>query len=591
MVTKKIQTTSTRVVKFLFNLWRIAPVLTGAMVFVQIFFAILTTTIAPLFVSRLLTQVSNGTASLQNSIGILIGYAVILIFGEVIAIRITIILAYFAESRMQAKVADSVLEHLSKRSTGYHANNMSGGMVSNATKLNSSIERFWDMLVFSAVGILTTIVGVCIALGFIFWQYAVVLAILSLVIIFVMIKLQSSVAPKSKLVAERSSASTAFFADVISNISTVKAFGNEEQELSKYRERIKAWRTATISEMKSVLIITGSFGAMMSLMNIFAFTAAILATQYHIANIGTIYLVISYTLNVVGQLWGVSGLTRGYLRIIGDAAPMIQTLDEPYELVDIENAKKLKVTEGAVLFDHVTFSHDAEEDALFKDFNLAIKPGGQVGLVGRSGSGKTTLTRLLLRFSDLDDGHIYIDGQDIAELEQADLRRNIAYVPQEPALFHRTIAENIAYGKLDATDKEIEDAAKKANAYEFIKKLPLGMQTLVGERGVKLSGGQRQRIAIARAILKDAPILLLDEATSALDSESEQLIQDALGKLMKNRTSIVIAHRLSTIAGLDRIIVLDNGTIVEDGSHRQLLNKKGTYAKLWSHQSGGFIEE
>lgn len=591
MAGKKTENTSTHVVKFLFNLWKISPVLTGAMIFIQVVFAILTTTIAPLFVSRLLTQVSNGTASLQNSLGILIGYAVILIAGEVIAIRLTIIFAYFAESRMQATIADKVLEHLTKRSTGYHANNMSGGMVSNANKLNSSIERFWDMLVFSAVSIVTTIVGVCVALGFIFWQYATVLSALSIIIIVVMIKLQTSVAPKSKLVAERSSASTAFFADVISNISTVKAFGNEQQELDQYKDRIQSWRSATISEMKSVLIITGSFGAMMTIMNIFAFTAAILATQYHIAHIGTIYLVISYTLNVVAQLWGVSGLTRGYLRIIGDASPMIQTLDEPYELVDIEDAKKLTVKDGAVTFNHVTFTHDPDEEALFKDFNLSIKPGEQIGLVGRSGSGKTTLTRLLLRFSDIDDGSIAIDGQDISTLEQSDLRRHIAYVPQEPALFHRSIAENIAYGKLDATDKEIEEAAKKANAYEFIQKLPQGMQTLVGERGVKLSGGQRQRIAIARAILKNAPILLLDEATSALDSESEHLIQGALAKLMKNRTSIVIAHRLSTIAGLDRIIVLNDGKIVEQGTHKVLTQSKGTYAKLWAHQSGGFIEE
>lgn len=591
MAEKKTENTSTHVVKFLFNLWRISPVLTFTMIFVQVIFAVLTTTIAPLFVSRLLTQVSEGTATIQNSLGILIGYAIILIVGEVIAIRITIILAYVVESRMQAKSADAVLEHLTKRSTGYHANNMSGGMVSNANKLNSSIERFWDMLTFSAVGILTTIVGVCIALSFIFWQYALVLAVLSVVIIFIMIKLQSSVAPKSKLVAERSSASTAFFADIISNISTVKAFGNETQELDEYKKKIQSWRSATMSEMKSVLIITGSFGAMMTIMNIFAFTAAILATQYHIANIGTIYLVISYTLNVVGQLWGVSGLTRGYLRIIGDAAPMIQTIGEPYELVDTPDAKKLAIKDGSVKFDHVTFTHDSDEEALFKDFNLEIKPGEQIGLVGRSGSGKTTLTRLLLRFSDLDGGSITIDGQDISKLEQADLRRHIAYVPQEPALFHRSIAENIAYGKLDATPAEIEAAAKKANAYEFIQKLPQGMETLVGERGVKLSGGQRQRIAIARAILKNAPILLLDEATSALDSESESLIQEALAKLMKGRTSIVIAHRLSTIAGLDRIIVLNDGAIVEQGTHKELSHSTGIYAKLWSKQSGGFIEE
>jgi ATP-binding cassette subfamily B protein len=212
-------------------------------------------------------------------------------------------------------------------------------------------------------------------------------------------------------------------------------------------------------------------------------------------------------------------------------------------------------------------------------------------VVGHSGSGKTTLTRLLLRFSDIESGAIMIDGQDIGNVTQKSLRESIAYVPQEPMLFHRSLRENIAYGKPNATMKEITAAAEKANALEFIKKLPDGFETTVGERGVKLSGGQRQRIAIARAILKDAPILVLDEATSALDSDSEKLIQDALSKLMKGRTSIVVAHRLSTIAKLDRIIVLEDGQIAEQGSHDELLKQKGTYAKLWAHQSGGFIEE
>jgi ATP-binding cassette subfamily B protein len=239
----------------------------------------------------------------------------------------------------------------------------------------------------------------------------------------------------------------------------------------------------------------------------------------------------------------------------------------------------------------VTFAHDGSKENLFDNFSLHVKPGERIGLVGHSGSGKTTLSRLLLRFSDIKSGEILIDDQNIAEVTQESLRRSIAYVPQEPMLFHRSLRENIAYGKINASDEDILKAARQANAIEFIEKLPEGLDTMVGERGVKLSGGQRQRIAIARAILKDAPILLLDEATSALDSESEKLIQDALEKLMKGRTSIVIAHRLSTIAKLDRIIVLDNGTISEQGSHAHLLEQKGTYSKLWSHQSGGFIEE
>ena len=231
------------------------------------------------------------------------------------------------------------------------------------------------------------------------------------------------------------------------------------------------------------------------------------------------------------------------------------------------------------------------ESKLFENLNLTIPAGQNVGIVGPSGGGKTTITKLLLRFMDIRSGAIKIDGINIAEVTQTSLRDAITYVPQEPLLFHRSIKENIAYGKPSATMKEITTAAKKAHAHDFIEKLPQGYDTLVGERGIKLSGGQRQRVALARAILKDAPIIVLDEATSALDSESERLIQEALFSLMEGRTTIVIAHRLSTIKHLDRILVLKDGKIIEDGNHVDLIKKKnGTYAKLWSHQSGGFIE-
>jgi ATP-binding cassette subfamily B protein len=270
---------------------------------------------------------------------------------------------------------------------------------------------------------------------------------------------------------------------------------------------------------------------------------------------------------------------------------MVQILSIEPEVKDPSKPEKSRIKKGQLQFDDVKFQHEGSDEAIFDGFSLEIMAGEKVGLVGHSGSGKTTFTRLLLRLSDIDDGQILIDGQNIAKVTQDDLRRSIAYVPQEPLLFHRTIAENISYGKPSASDAEIRKAARDANAAEFIDKLPNGYETLVGERGVKLSGGQRQRIAVARAMLKDAPILVLDEATSALDSESERLIQDALWRLMQGRTAIVIAHRLSTVQRLDRIVVLDDGQIVEQGTHKQLLKTDGTYARLWAHQSGGFLED
>jgi ATP-binding cassette, subfamily B, bacterial len=581
-----------RVVGFLLSLWKISPVLTSMMFVSQGLFAVLTSTIAPLFVSKLLFHIANGSATISTTIGLLIGYAIILFLGDVLMVRISIGLAFITERRMQISVDQRVFDHMTRKSLTYHSNRMSGGLVSDKTKLFGSIERFWDVLIFSVVPIVLTITSVCIALIFIFWQFAIILAVLSVVIGFAISRAQLKIAPLSRAVSEKGSKTTAYFADTVSNVSSVKAFAGEESESRAYAGLLKDWRKASIREMKGVLLMTGSFSVLMAILNSLAFLTAIIATQTHLASIGVVYLVINYTLNIVAQLWNISSITRGYNRIIGDAAPMIQALDEPIDLTDPRDAKKLVIGKGAITFSHVDFTHSENSEALFNDFSLTIKAGEKVGLVGESGSGKTSLTRLLLRFSDVDGGEISIDGQSIADVSQADLHRSIAYVAQEPALFHRSLKENIAYGNPGATLEQVKQAAELAHATEFIDDLPQGYDTLVGERGIKLSGGQRQRVAIARAILKNAPILVLDEATSALDSRSEKLIQDALTELMKGRTSIVIAHRLSTIAKLDRIIVMDHGQIIEDGTHQELLkNKNGMYASLWKHQSGGFLEE
>lgn len=585
------QVSPRRVIGYIFGLWRISPFLTWSMILTQVLFAILGSTIAPIFLSKLMTNVANSSATMDNSIGLLVGYVLILVVGDVIAIRLTVALAYITESKMQAVVASKILEHLTAKSLGYHSNRMSGGTVSDANKMVGSIERFWDTLVFNIIPIFFTVIAVCVALCFVLWQFAIILFVLSIIITVIIIRAQISIVPISENVSKKQSTMTAHLADVINNITTVKAFGKENAELVQYNKLINEWRSANLKEMKSVLIITGTFSILMTALSICAFIVAILVTEYHIANVGAVYLVISYVLNVVRQLWSITNTTRSYVRIIGDASPMMAALDEDIEIKDSEIPLRSTINNGKIDFNKMSFTHSQDKKVLFKDFTLNISPGERIGLVGRSGAGKTTLTKLILRFNNLDGGKILIDDQNITDISQKDLRDSIAYVSQEPALFHRTIRENISYSRPTASEAEIRLAAKQANALEFIEASPKGFNTIVGERGVKLSGGQRQRIAIARAILKNAPILVLDEATSALDSESERLIQDALTKLMKDRTSIVIAHRLSTISKLDRIIVLDKGKIVEQGSHTELLSQNGIYAKLWSHQSGGFLEE
>ena len=299
---------------------------------------------------------------------------------------------------------------------------------------------------------------------------------------------------------------------------------------------------------------------------------------------GTAILIQTYVLLILGQVWGIGRGVQKISKGFSDMKELVDLIETPVEVTDKTKPEKSSISRGVITFDKVTFGYKDDKTTVLKKFSLHIKKGEKVGLVGLSGSGKTTITKLLLRFMDVQQGSITIDGQDIRKLRQEELRRSITYVPQEPLLFHRSIRENISYAKPRAKTKDIEKAARQAYADKFIKNLPDGYKTLVGERGIKLSGGERQRVAIARAILKQAPIIVMDEATSSLDTISEKYIQEATEKLMRNKTAIVIAHRLSTVQRMDRIIVLNKGKIVEEGTHKQLLKKKGHYYKLYKHQ-------
>ena len=562
-----------------------------------IFFAIVTLAVTifvgPLIIAQLLSIIQHNQLHDSNNLWMLIGlYGASQLWSSVIGWRLVLYLAWTFETAMQRDLYVRCFSKLTNQTMFFHSSKFSGSLVSQTNKLSGATERFWDTIIWSILPLVISLIGSIIVLSTLLWQYALFLLILSIVFSVVVYYGSKPMAKLNKKEAKASNKLSGQLADVLSNVLAVKSSGAETTEQQRFKKTVNSWRSASLDTMHGFLKVSTVYSTINMSIKIGAIAFAVYAAQHNLVSVAAVYLIITYTSSVAHELWNMNGIMRSYNRIIGDAHEMVEILQTPTTLVDRSSAK-LAVTHGSIAVDNVTFTHDeGQGDTLFHDFSLNIQPGEKIGLVGSSGSGKTTLTKLLLRFADIDSGEIAIDAQNIAEVTQASLREKIAYVPQEPLLFHRSVRENISYGRPDATDAEIERAAKKAGAYDFIIKLQDGFDTMVGERGVKLSGGQRQRIAIARAILKDAPILILDEATSALDSESEALIQKSLETLMKGRTSIVIAHRLSTIAKLDRIIVLENGHIAEDGSHDQLLAKKrGVYAKLWARQSGGFIEE
>ncbi len=492
------------------------------------------------------------------------------------------------ETRVMADLARTAFEALMQHSYRFFSDNFAGTLVRRVNKFVGAFETVADQIGFNILPSLLIIVGSLYVLA----QRDVLLSVTLLagVVLFFTFSIMAGVwKQKYEIIRnERDSEATGLIADAIGNASTIKLFSGYSYEFALFgriNELLRRTRLFTWVLHEGVAAVQS---ALLYLTEIGMIAVALILWQRGVLTVGDFVLIQLYLVAIFDRIMDFERVLKRLFESFADAAEMVEILDTPYEIKDVHGAKPLVVKQAGITFDNVTFAFN-DTRAVLDRFNLAIRPGEKVALVGSSGAGKTTITRLLLRFYDIDAGTISIDGQDISKATLETLWDSVALVPQEPVLFHRTLKENILYGRRDASDAEVIEAAKRAHCHEFIATLPSGYDTYVGERGVKLSGGERQRVAIARAILKDAPILILDEATSSLDSESESLIQDALHELMREKTVIAIAHRLSTIKEMDRILVIEDGKVAAEGRHDELLGQKGIYQKLWDIQAGKFL--
>lgn len=546
----------------------------------------------PLLISFFTQALITNPKDIQTPLLLIAGMVVVSIT-SIIAGHIGFIALFTNEERMTTRLSERAMHGLLAHSYNFFANSKIGALAGDINTFSKSYMELLDTLFLQASSIAVNFVASLIIIAFIAPIMLPILFILTALLIYDAIRSYNKRSVYRNQRKEMTSRLFGNVADVLGNQTLVRMFGrdkDEAREIVKQREEIEVVIAKEIDVLQRGA--ETRMGVMFGLQIITLLLCLYLITQ-SLISIAALVFIITYLGRVTNSMFAINAIVRTTENAFLDASKITDILDKTPDIVDASEATKLTVDTAAITFANVSFAYgDIKDNVVFNNLNLTIPDGQSVGLVGKSGGGKSTLSHLLLRYMDIHSGEIRIGSQNIAHVTQNSLRSAIAYVPQDPFLFHRSLRDNIAYGNPTASNEEILEAARKANAMDFITALPDGLNTIVGERGVKLSGGQRQRIAIARAILKDAPIIVLDEATSALDSESEKLIQEALAELMKNRTSIVIAHRLSTISKLDRIIVLDNGKIIEDGTHTELLqNRLGMYAKLWSHQSGGFIED
>ncbi|MEU1256392.1 ABC transporter ATP-binding protein [Streptomyces chartreusis] len=546
--------------------------------------------VAPLIVAKLVGEIAgDGDITVATTLPYVAGFVGVLLFSEALW-RV----ALHCLNRLDALGIEHLyvvgMDELFAKDAAFFHDNFAGSLTKRVLSFASRFESFVDTLTFQIVGMFVPLAFGAVVL----WRYEPLLVVGLLAMITVTaVCVVPLIRRRQALVDQREEAIarvSGHVADSLMNMDTVRAFAAEGREAAEHRSRVAASRRLTLRSWDYGNLRIDTFVAPMSVLTnaLGLLLAVTLGGGAH--GVEAIVVAFTYYSNATRIMFEFNQIYRRLESSMTEAAQFTELLLTPPTVLDPPSPEPLLTDSSDVRFEKVTFAHTTGRP-LFDGLDLAVPAGAKFGLVGRSGGGKTTLTRLLLRMTDIDAGRILIGGQDISRLRQTDLRGQIAYVPQDPAMFHRTLRDNIAFGRPDADDAEIRRAAEAAHVTEFADALPLGFDTMVGERGIKLSGGQRQRVALARAILRDAPILLLDEATSALDSESELLVQEALWRLMEGRTALVVAHRLSTVATMDRLVVLDRGQIVEQGSHDELLARDGAYAKLWQHQSGGFLDE
>lgn len=546
--------------------------------------------VAPLIVARLVGDIAGNK---DVTVGAMLPY-VLVFAGVLLAAEALWRVALHCLNRLDALGIEHLyvigMDELFAKDAAFFHDNFAGSLTKRVLSFASRFEQFVDTLTFQIVGSFVPLTFGAVVL----WRYEPLLVVGLLVMIALTAVLVVPLIRRRQALVDRREEAIArvsgHVADSLMNMDTVRAFAAEEREAAEHRSRVATSRRLTMRSWDYGNLRIDTLVAPMSVLTsaMGLLLAVTLAGGTH--GVEAIVVAFAYYNNATRIMFEFNQIYRRLESSMTEAAQFTELLLVPPTVLDPPAPEPLRSRAADVRFEKVTFAHRGGRP-LFEGLDLAVPSGAKIGLVGRSGGGKTSLTRLLLRMTDIDAGRILVGGQDISRVRQADLRGRIAYVPQDPAMFHRTLRDNIAFARPDATDAEIRRAAEAAHVTEFAAALPDGFDTMVGERGVKLSGGQRQRVALARAILRDAPILLLDEATSALDSESELLVQEALWRLMEGRTALVVAHRLSTVAGMDQLVVLDRGRIIEQGTHQELLAAEGAYAKLWQHQSGGFLDD